>query len=170
MLFWRGGGQPGYLSRIAEYGTALEAADRLYLREQPVRNGYVAGAGDEFARQGLYYYFYTFAHALDAYDEPIITDASGKAHDWRLELIDKLASLQKDDGSWVGDGSVWIASDRADGEPHAFPCPGDHMRALPLPASPVPPARAPAHVGPRRSTPKPARAGSGRHADKRRPA
>jgi squalene-hopene/tetraprenyl-beta-curcumene cyclase len=60
-------------------------------------------AGDEFARQGLYYYFYTFAHALDAYDEPVITDASGKAHDWRLELIDKLAALQKPDGSFVGE-------------------------------------------------------------------
>ena len=60
-------------------------------------------AGDEFARQGLYYYFYTFAHALDAYDEPVITDANGTAHDWRVELIDKLAALQKPDGSWVGE-------------------------------------------------------------------
>jgi len=60
-------------------------------------------AGDEFARQGLYYYFYTFAHALDAYDEPVITDANGKAHDWRVELIDKIAALQKEDGSWVGE-------------------------------------------------------------------
>jgi hypothetical protein len=24
-------------------------------------------------------------------------------HDWRVELIEKLASLQKPDGSWVGD-------------------------------------------------------------------
>jgi pimeloyl-ACP methyl ester carboxylesterase len=38
-----------------------------------------------------------------------------------------------DGGSWVGDGSVWIAADRADAEPHAFPCTGDHMRAIPLP-------------------------------------
>ncbi|MEA2735535.1 MAG: hypothetical protein QOE14_1986, partial [Humisphaera sp.] len=60
-------------------------------------------AGDEFAQQGLYYYYYTFAHALDAYDEPIITDAAGKPHDWRIELIDKLATLQKPDGSFVGD-------------------------------------------------------------------
>ena len=60
-------------------------------------------AGDEFARQGLYYYYYTFAHALDAYDEPVITDASGKPHDWRIELIDKLATLQKEDGSFVGE-------------------------------------------------------------------
>jgi squalene-hopene/tetraprenyl-beta-curcumene cyclase len=60
-------------------------------------------AGDEFARQGLYYYYYTFAHALGAYDEPVITDAKGVKHDWRLELIDKLASSQKADGSFVGE-------------------------------------------------------------------
>jgi 3-oxoadipate enol-lactonase len=38
-----------------------------------------------------------------------------------------------DGRTWVGDGSVWIAADRADAEPPAFPCPGDHLRALPLP-------------------------------------
>ena len=38
-----------------------------------------------------------------------------------------------DSGAWVGDGSVWIAADRADANPHAFRCPGDHMRAVPLP-------------------------------------
>ena len=39
-----------------------------------------------------------------------------------------------DSGTWVGDGTVWIASDRADANPHAFRCPGDHMRAIPLPS------------------------------------
>jgi pimeloyl-ACP methyl ester carboxylesterase len=37
-----------------------------------------------------------------------------------------------DAGKWVGDGSVWIAADSADAHPHAFPCAGDHMRAIPL--------------------------------------
>ena len=59
--------------------------------------------GPEKARQGMYYYFYVFAHALNAYDEPIITDAAGVKHDWRLELINRLAELQKPDGSWVGE-------------------------------------------------------------------
>jgi pimeloyl-ACP methyl ester carboxylesterase len=65
-------------------------------------------------------------------------------HAFTIELPDiTLRQLQEffrsvDDGTWVGDGSVWIASDRADAEPHAFPCPGDHMRALPLGATPVP--------------------------------
>jgi hypothetical protein len=55
------------------------------------------------AQHGLYYYFYVFAHALDAYDEPVITDSQGAKHDWRIELIDKIGSLQKPDGSWVGE-------------------------------------------------------------------
>jgi len=43
-----------------------------------------------------------------------------------------------DSGGWTGDGSVWIAAERADADPHAFPCPGDHMRALPLPPGAAP--------------------------------
>jgi pimeloyl-ACP methyl ester carboxylesterase len=45
-----------------------------------------------------------------------------------------------DEHRWVGDGSVWIAAEHADADPHAFPCPGDHLRALPLPARAAPPA------------------------------
>jgi squalene-hopene/tetraprenyl-beta-curcumene cyclase len=60
-------------------------------------------AGPTMAGHGLYYYFYVFAHALDAYDEPVITDAQGGKHDWRVELIEKIGSLQKPDGSWVGE-------------------------------------------------------------------
>jgi hypothetical protein len=47
-----------------------------------------------------------------------------------------------DEGRWVGDGSVWIAAERADADPHAFACTGDHMRALPLPAKVAAPAPA----------------------------
>lgn len=55
------------------------------------------------AQYGYYYYFHTLARALNAYDQPAITDPQGKQHDWRLELIDKVVSLQKPDGSWVGE-------------------------------------------------------------------
>jgi squalene-hopene/tetraprenyl-beta-curcumene cyclase len=55
------------------------------------------------AQNGQYYYYHTLARALNAYDQPTITDPSGKTHDWRVELIAKLKSLQKEDGSWVGD-------------------------------------------------------------------
>ena len=64
-------------------------------------------ANPDQAQHGLYYYLYVFGHALDAYDEPVMTDAQGGKHDWRVELIDKIASLQKPDGSWVG-GKRWM--------------------------------------------------------------
>ena len=57
----------------------------------------------DVAKQGLYYYYHVFAAALNAYEQPVITDAKGQQHDWRIELIDKLASLQKPDGSWTGE-------------------------------------------------------------------
>jgi squalene-hopene/tetraprenyl-beta-curcumene cyclase len=60
-------------------------------------------AGAEHAQHGLYYYFHTLARALNVYDQPIVIDPQGKSRDWRLELIDKLASLQRPDGSWAGD-------------------------------------------------------------------
>jgi squalene-hopene/tetraprenyl-beta-curcumene cyclase len=55
------------------------------------------------AQHGLYYYYHTMAKALSAYNQPVVIDAQGKAHDWRVELVDKLATLQKPDGSYVGD-------------------------------------------------------------------
>lgn len=57
----------------------------------------------DMARQGLYYYYHTLGRALSIYGQPLITDPQGNKHDWRLELIEKSASLQKPDGSWVGD-------------------------------------------------------------------
>jgi squalene-hopene/tetraprenyl-beta-curcumene cyclase len=61
------------------------------------------------AKSGLYYYLYVLAHAMDAYDEPVMTDDKGNKHDWRIELIDKLASMQKPDGSWAGE-KRWMES------------------------------------------------------------
>ncbi|MDQ3438888.1 MAG: hypothetical protein M3478_00900 [Planctomycetota bacterium] len=55
------------------------------------------------AQHGLYYYYHTLARALNAYDQPTFADPAGNKHDWRVELIAKLSSLQQPDGSWVGD-------------------------------------------------------------------
>jgi prenyltransferase/squalene oxidase-like repeat protein len=60
-------------------------------------------AGPKNAENGLFYYYHTLARALNAYDEPVVPDPKGGKHDWRVELIEKLASLQKPDGSWAGE-------------------------------------------------------------------
>ena len=72
----------------------------LHLDENP-------GMGDN----GLYYYYHTFAKALDTIGDEQIVDANGKSHDWRAELAQKLISAQKDDGSWVNDNPRWLEGD-----------------------------------------------------------
>jgi len=65
------------------------------------------GLGDS----GLYYYFHTFAKALDAIGEEAIVDAAGTKHHWRQELIDELARRQQPDGSWLNSNQRWLESD-----------------------------------------------------------
>ncbi|MEM8946090.1 MAG: hypothetical protein AAGD11_13020 [Planctomycetota bacterium] len=65
------------------------------------------GMGDN----GLYYYFHTFAKALDATGEDEIVDADGTTHNWRRDLIDELARRQQSDGSWLNSNERWLESD-----------------------------------------------------------
>lgn len=65
------------------------------------------------AHEGLYYYFHTFARALHAWGEPKLTDETGRTHDWRADLCDKLAELQHEDGSWTNEADRWY-----EGNPH----------------------------------------------------
>ena len=65
------------------------------------------------AGQGLYYYYHTFAKALDAFGDDELVDADGKRHDWRSELIAALISRQRPDGSWLNDETRWLEGDPA---------------------------------------------------------
>lgn len=69
---------------------------RYTLRENP-------GMG----QQGLYYYFHTFAKALDAMKIDRFVDADGKKHDWRKDLTARLGELQRKNGSWVNRAERW---------------------------------------------------------------
>ncbi len=60
---------------------------------------------------GLYYYYNTFAKALDAMGEEKFVDDKGKAHDWRKDLVEELASRQRGDGSFVNENPRWLEGD-----------------------------------------------------------
>ena len=63
---------------------------------------------------GLYYYYHTFAKALDAAGVDNVADASGTEHDWRVDLFSQLAAQQSDNGSWVNDENPrWLEGDRS---------------------------------------------------------
>ncbi|MCZ6816484.1 MAG: hypothetical protein O7F76_07255, partial [Planctomycetota bacterium] len=63
------------------------------------------------SQEGLYYYYNVFARALHAWGEPVITDAAGTPHNWRVELCRKLIRLQQTDGSWINQRDRWLESD-----------------------------------------------------------
>lgn len=65
---------------------------------------------DKQSREGLFYFYHTFARALASYGAPIIKDERGREHDWRAELVDALASQQRDDGSWSNEADRWMES------------------------------------------------------------
>jgi len=62
------------------------------------------GLGDA----GLYYYYHTFAKALNALGVDTFVDANGNKHDWRDELVAALAARQKADGSWTNENPRWM--------------------------------------------------------------
>lgn len=60
---------------------------------------------------GLFYYYHTFAKALDAIGEETLADEQGKQHNWRAELIEQLARSQNADGSWINQSPRWLEAD-----------------------------------------------------------
>jgi len=60
---------------------------------------------------GLYYYYHTFAKALDAYGIEPIEDDRGQKHYWRKDLTDELASKQKENGSWANENQQFFEGD-----------------------------------------------------------
>ncbi len=65
------------------------------------------GMGDA----GLYYYYHTFAKALDAFGQDAFEDAQGVRHDWRDELASELVSRQQPSGSWINENGRWLEGD-----------------------------------------------------------
>jgi len=62
---------------------------------------------------GLFYYYHTFAKALDAAEIEVLHDETGKPHDWRADLARVLIDSQQADGSWVNSASErWLEGDR----------------------------------------------------------
>ena len=65
-------------------------------------------------KAGLYYYYHTFAKAMDALGEDPFVDAKGVKHDWRLELFQTLEKQQNANGSWRNMGERTFGEDNAD--------------------------------------------------------
>jgi len=76
-----------------------------------IRTFYTVAENPGLGRQGVYYYYHTFAKALDTLGDDFIEDNSGEHHDWRRELAEKLFELQRENGSWVNEAPRWYEGD-----------------------------------------------------------
>jgi hypothetical protein len=65
-----------------------------------IRNHYTLDENPGLGKAGLYYYYHTFAKAMQALGEDHFADVAGKKHDWRRELFEALRKRQQSDGSW----------------------------------------------------------------------
>ncbi len=76
-----------------------------------IKKHYTVKSNPGMEDAGLYYYYHTFAKALDSMKQDTLTDAQGKQHAWRSDLLAELAQRQRADGSWLNDNVRWMEGD-----------------------------------------------------------
>ena len=73
-----------------------------------IRKNYTVTENPGQKLAGLYYYYHTFAKAMDALGEDQFADAKGVKHDWRQELFDELKKKQAADGTWTNTNGAFL--------------------------------------------------------------
>ena len=69
-----------------------------------IQGHYTLDANPGMGQAGLFYYYHSFAKAMNALGEPLFADSKGGKHPWRLELFETLKKKQRPDGSWINAG------------------------------------------------------------------
>ncbi len=112
-------------SRLRAYGSVSYVGFKSYIyadlrRDDPrvravldwMRHHYTVEENPGIGTDGFYYYIIAFSKALDAWGEPTIetVNASGgiEHHNWRHDLIERLAELQNEDGSFKSIDDRWM--------------------------------------------------------------
>lgn len=115
-------------SKLRSYGSMTYAGFKSYLyadlaHDDPrvvaahtwITNNYTMTENPGIGTEGLYYYYTMFARAMHAYGEPLldVKDKDGfvTRADWRADLINQLASMQEDDGSFRVVDDRWMEND-----------------------------------------------------------
>ncbi len=76
-----------------------------------IRKNYSVDENPGMGQRGLYYYYQTFAKALQLLGEDDFKDAAGTSHNWRAELVEALAKRQAENGSWVNASDSFMEGD-----------------------------------------------------------
>ena len=85
--------------------------ERVKLAMEWIRENYTLAENPGMGSDGFYYYVVTFARALEASGETGLQIKKGETRDWRVDLIDRLAELQNEDGSFRPFKDRWLEND-----------------------------------------------------------
>jgi squalene-hopene/tetraprenyl-beta-curcumene cyclase len=116
------------VSRLRCYGSMTYAGFKTYIYAQLPKDdprvkaayewickNYSVKENPGMGQEGLYYYYVTMSRALKAWGEPTIdavSDGKTQTHRWSAELIDKLAELQNEDGSFKSVSNRWMENNQ----------------------------------------------------------
>ena len=85
--------------------------ERVKAAREWISKHYTLAENPGMDQSGLFYYYHTFAKALDAVGNDTIVDSNAVEHDWRRELVEQLGNKQKSDGSWINSATRWMEGD-----------------------------------------------------------
>jgi len=75
-----------------------------------------AKKGSDAAKEGLYYMLNVMSKGLAAYGQDVFKPRASESFNWRIEMIEKLVSMQKiaedGDGYWVNEVSRYWEGDK----------------------------------------------------------
>jgi squalene-hopene/tetraprenyl-beta-curcumene cyclase len=76
-----------------------------------IRAHYTLDSNPGMGQAGLFYYYHTFAKAMQAYGENTFDDAKGVKHDWRKDLFEAIKKRQRPNGSFINEGDKFGEGD-----------------------------------------------------------
>ncbi len=94
------------------YAGLTDTDPRVKAATQWIKDHYSVTENPGMGDAGLYYYYHTFGAALKARGADTLTDAEGKLHNWKHDLIQALADAQQADGSWTNENTRWFENDK----------------------------------------------------------
>ena len=76
-----------------------------------IRDNYTMDQNPGLGKKGLYYYYHTLSKCFKIIGDDLFEDKDGVKHEWRKELVEKLALAENSDGSWTNDDRMWFEND-----------------------------------------------------------
>jgi squalene-hopene/tetraprenyl-beta-curcumene cyclase len=115
------------VSRLRAYGSMTYAGfksliyaklrgddPRVRAAQEWISRNYTLAENPGLGTDGMYYYYLAFARALDAFGQEQVPIAEGQEtvmRDWANDLIDALAKLQNENGSFRSVDDRWMEND-----------------------------------------------------------